>query len=236
MRAPDSFYAGVAELARRNGFLVVFDEVVTGLGRTGSFLAADQMPITPDIVTTAKGLGGGYMPMGAVLATQCVYDAIAAGSRDFSHGHTFNGYPLGCVVGLAMLRHLDEHKLIERVARKGPVFLNVLGETLAGCPFVDEIRGQGFLFGITYRDDEHRFLDPSLRLARRIDVAALGERLPVYSTQPTADGYMGDQTMLAPSFETTDEDFAEIARRLSLAIARAAADIKEGRPLELVLG
>ena len=236
LRAPDSFYAGVAELAQRHGFLVVFDEVVTGLGRTGSFLAADQMPITPDIVTTAKGLGGGYIPMGAVLATQRVYDAIAAGSKDFSHGHTFNGYPLGCAVGLAMLQHLDEHRLIERVARKGPDFLNTLRETLTGCPFVDEIRGQGFLFGITYRDDEHRFLDPSLRLARRIDVAALGERLLVYSTQPTADGYMGDQTMLAPSFETTDEDFAEIARRLSLAIARAAADIKEGRPLELVLG
>jgi adenosylmethionine-8-amino-7-oxononanoate aminotransferase len=236
LRAPDSFYAGLAQLAERHGFLVVFDEVVTGIGRTGTFFAADQMPIVPDIITTAKGLGGGYVPMGGVLATQRVYDAIAEGSRDFSHGYTFNGYPLGCAVGLAILRYLDQHKLIERVAEKGPLFLGVLRDSLRDCPFVDDVRGQGFLFGITYKDEAGGFLDRSLRVARRIDVAALGEGLLTYSTQPTADGFMGDQTMLAPSFETTDEDFEDIARRLRRAILKVASDVKEGRPLELVLG
>ena len=236
MRAADAFYAGVADLAAEHGFLVVFDEVVTGVGRTGSFLAADQMPITPDIVTTAKGLGGGYVPMGAVLATQQVYDAIAAGSRDFSHGHTFNGYPLGCAVGLAMLDYVDRNNLVARVAEMGSEFLELLRRELAGCPYVDEVRGQGFLFGITYRDEDGGFLEPGLRVSRRIDVAALGRGLIVYSSQPTADGFMGDQTMLAPSFETTAADFAEIARRLRATIEQVSSDVRAGRPLELVLG
>jgi adenosylmethionine-8-amino-7-oxononanoate aminotransferase len=235
-RPPDTFFSGLSELAKRYGFLVIFDEVVTGIGRTGTFFAADQLPIDPDIITTAKGLGGGYVPMGAVLSTERVYEAVAAGSRDFSHGHTFNGYPLGCAVGIAILQHLDRYRLIERVARLGPVALGVLREALADAPFVHEVRGQGFLFGITYRDPSRAFLDPSLKVARRVDTAALAEALLTYSTQPTADGMAGDQTMLTPAFTTTDEDFEEIARRLARAIKKVARDVEQGRPLELVLG
>jgi adenosylmethionine-8-amino-7-oxononanoate aminotransferase len=105
---PDGFFEGLGKLRERYGFLIVFDEVVTGIGRTGTFFAAHQLPVVPDIVTTAKGLGGGYVPMGAVVTTQQVYEAVANGSRDFSHGYTFNGYPLGCGVGLAVHRALDE--------------------------------------------------------------------------------------------------------------------------------
>lgn len=233
---PPEFFAGLAELREKYGFLVVFDEVVTGIGRTGTLFAADQLPIRPDIITTAKGLGGGYVPMGAVLTTQEVYDAIAEGSRDFSHGYTYNGYPLACVVALAVLDHLERNRLIERVAEDGPRFVEILREALADLPVVDDVRGRGFLFGVTYRDEDGGFLDPALKFARRVDVAALAERLLVYSSQPTADGYQADQTMLAPAYTVTEEDFREIAARLRRAVERVSADVQVGAPLQVVTG
>ncbi|MEA2537551.1 MAG: hypothetical protein QOF11_1785 [Chloroflexota bacterium] len=235
-RPPDGFFRGLDALRKKYGFVVVFDEVVTGIGRTGTFLAAEQLPIVPDIVTIAKGLGGGYVPMGAVLSSRGVYDAIEQGSRDFSHGYTFNGYPLGCAVGLAVLRYLDQHDLIERVAAMGPSVLEVLRDTLLGLPFVHAVHGQGYLFGVTYRTPDGSFLDPALRVARRIDVAALDLGLLTYSTQPTSDGYRGDQTMLAPAFTTTTQDFDRIGQRLRTAIQRVASDVEAGAPLNLVLG
>jgi adenosylmethionine-8-amino-7-oxononanoate aminotransferase len=233
---PPEFFAGLAELRHKYGFLVVFDEVVTGLGRTGTLFAADQLPIKPDIITTAKGLSGGYAPMGAVLTTQEVYDAVASGSRDFSHGHTFNGYPLGCAIALAVLDRLEQDRLIERVAAEGPRFLEILQDAVADLALVQDVRGRGFLFGVTYRDDEGVFLEQSLRFARRIDVAALEERLLIYSMQPTADGYQADQTMLAPVYTTTEDDFREMAARLARAIERVTADIEVGAPMEVVVG
>jgi adenosylmethionine-8-amino-7-oxononanoate aminotransferase len=233
---PPEFFAGLAELRDKYGFLVIFDEVVTGVGRTGTFFAADQLPIKPDIITTAKGLSGGYAPMGAILTTQQVYDAIANGSRDFSHGHTFNGYPLGCAIALAVLDVMKRDKLIERVAADGPRFVQILEETLGDLPIVKDIRGRGFLFGVTYRDEEGQFLDQSLRFAKRVDVAAMAERLLIYSMQPTADGYQADQTMIAPVYTTTEEDFREMAQRLRRAIEQVSEDLQVGRPLEVVSG
>jgi adenosylmethionine-8-amino-7-oxononanoate aminotransferase len=236
LRAPDDFYAGLAELASQYGFLVVFDEVVTGVGRTGAFFAADHLPIEPDIITTAKGLAGGYAPIGAVLATERIYEAVANGSRDFSHGYTFNGYPLGCAAAQAVLRYIEANDLIARVAEKGPQFVSTLRDILAGCSLVHEIRGEGFLLGVTYRDDEGRLLDPELGVARRIDIAALDQGLIIYSTQPTKDGYMGDQTMLAPAFTTSDEDFFEIAQRMRRALETVEQDIGRKAPMGAVIG
>ena len=139
-------------------------------------------------------------------------------------------------MALAVLAYIDEHRLIERVAEVGPRALDILARSLEGSPYVDEVRGEGFLFGITYRGEGGEFLDPALKFARRVDVAALDERLIVYSTQPTADGFAADQTMLAPAFITTVEDFEEIGRRLRRAIESAARDVREGRPLQLVVG
>ena len=233
---PPEFFAGLDSLRHKYGFLVAFDEVVTGVGRTGSFFAADQLPIRPDIVTTAKGLSGGYTPMGAVFTTQEVYDAVANGSRDFSHGHTFNGYPLGCAVALAVLDYIEDERLIERVAEQGPIFLEILQDALADLPVVEDVRGRGFLFGVTYRAEDGGFLDPGLKFARRVDVAALAERLLVYSMQPTADGYQGDQTMIAPTYTTTEEDFREMAARLRRAIEQVSSDVQVGAPLQVVTG
>lgn len=214
---PEAFWRGLAERRERHGFLIVLDEVVTGLGRTGTWFAAEQLPFVPDVITTAKGLGAGYAPVGAVLCTGAVYDAIAAGSRSFEHGHTWDGAPLPCAVGLAVLDYLERHELVERVRERGPRLRDELERALAGSSLVREVRGRGFLLGVEYVDprDGESFLDPSLRVARRIDLEALRRGLIVYSTQPTSDGYVGDQTLLAPAFVSTDEELELIVTRLS---------------------
>jgi adenosylmethionine-8-amino-7-oxononanoate aminotransferase len=215
-RPPDAFWRGLDELRREHGFLICLDEVVTGMGRTGTWFHAEQLPLQPDIIATAKGLGAGYAPVAAVLCGEHVYAAVAAGSRSFELGHTWDGAPLGCAVGLAVIDHLKRHRLVERVAQRGPEVRSALADALAGHPMVAEVRGRGFLFGIEYADpaDPDGFLDPALRVAGRIDQEALRRGLIVYSTQPTRDGYAGDQTLLAPAFTATDSELEEMVERM----------------------
>jgi adenosylmethionine-8-amino-7-oxononanoate aminotransferase len=225
---PRAFWEGLAARRERHGFLVCLDEVVTGLGRTGSWFNAEQLPLVPDVITTAKGLGAGYAPIGAVLCREHVYDAIAAGSRAFEHGHTWDGAPLSCAVGLAVLRHLREHRLVERVRERGPALRDELERALEGCELVREVRGRGYLLGIDYVDprDGRSFLDPGLGVARRIDLEALRRGLCVYSTQPTADGFAGDQTLLAPAFVSTEEELGLVVERMNATIRTIEAQVK----------
>ena len=225
-RPPDRFWEGLEELRREHGFLVCLDEVVTGMGRTGSWFHAQQLPLQPDIVSTAKGLGAGYAPVAAVLCREHVYEAVAGGSRSFELGHTWDGAPLSCAVGLAVIEHLRRERLVERVAARGPEVRAALAEALAASPIVAEVRGQGFLFGIEYADpaDGASFLDPALRVAPRIDQEALRRGLIVYSTQPTADGYAGDQTLLAPAFNATDAELGAMVERMAATNAAVHAE------------
>lgn len=225
---PERFWRGLDERRKEHGFLICFDEVVTGIGRTGSWFAADQTPIEPDIIATAKGLGAGYAPIGAVLCTQSIYDAFDAGTREFELGHTWDGAPLPSAVGCAVLDYLKRHRLVERVADHGPTLLRDLTDALSGCDVVREVRGHGYLLGIDYVDprDGTSFLPAELAFARRIDMDALARGLIVYSTQPTADGYTGDQTLLAPAFVTSDQELDLIIERMSAAVRAIEAEVK----------
>jgi adenosylmethionine-8-amino-7-oxononanoate aminotransferase len=224
---PERFWTGLAERRERYGFLIAFDEVVTGIGRTGTWFAADQLPLRPDIITTAKGLGAGYAAIGAMICQEHVYEAIAAGSRAFEHGHTWGGAPMSCAVGLAVLDALRREHLIERVHNYGPALHEQLEDALADVEMVKEVRGRGYLLGISYIDPENgELLDPALRVARRIDEAALERELLVYSTQPTSDGFTGDQTLIAPAFVAEDEELTLMIDRLTDAIAAVARDVK----------
>ena len=224
---PDRFWEGLAERRDRHGFLICLDEVVSGMGRTGTWFAAEQLPFVPDVITTAKGLGAGYAPIGAVLCREEVYRAVAEGSRAFELGHTWDGAPLPCAVGLAVVRYLREHALVERVRADGPRLLHALRAALSGCELVAEVRGRGFLLGIDYADprDGRSFLPPELGLARRIDVEALARGLVVYSTQPTADGYAGDQTLLAPAFTSTKEELSQIVERMAETVRAVESEV-----------
>jgi adenosylmethionine-8-amino-7-oxononanoate aminotransferase len=226
---PEAFWHGLAERRERHGFLIVLDEVVTGMGRTGTWFAADQLPLVPDVITTSKGLGAGYANVGAVLCRAEVFDAVAAGSRVFDLGHTWDGAPLSCAVGLAVVRYLREHGLVERVQSEGPRVLRALAAALADSELVADVRGRGFLFGVDYADprDGRSFLPPELGVARRIDNEALARGLIVYSTQPTADGYAGDQTLVAPAFTSTDEELSLVVERLAEAVFAVEREVKD---------
>jgi len=225
---PEAFWRGLEERRREHGFLVCFDEVVTGMGRTGTWFAAEQMPVAPDIITTAKGLGAGYAPVGAVLCQQHVYEAVERGSRAFEHGHTWDGAPISCAVGLSVIEQLRSRGLVERVRDRGPTLREQLAAALADCELVREVRGRGYLLGVDYVDprDGESFLPIELGVARTIDSEALERGLLVYSTQPTADGYTGDQTLLAPAFVTTDAELDEIVDRLSATVHAVEAQVK----------
>jgi adenosylmethionine-8-amino-7-oxononanoate aminotransferase len=226
---PEAFWQGLDERRREHGFLVCLDEVVTGMGRTGSWFAAEQLPLEPDIIATAKGLGAGYVPIGAMLCTDDVFAAVAEGSRAFELGHTWGGAPLQCAVGLAVIDYLRTHELVERVAELGPQLRRSLAAALEDSELVREVRGRGFLLGIDYVDprDGESLLDAELDVARRIDMEALERDLLVYSTQPTSDGYAGDQTLLAPAFVSSEGELAEMVERMAQVVSVIERQVKD---------
>ena len=225
---PDRFWKGLAERRERHGFLICYDEVVTGLGRTGEWFAAEALPLVPDIIATAKGLGAGYAAIGAVLCADHVYQAFATGSRRFTLGHTWDGAPMSCAVGLKVLDVLRSERLIERVRKKGPHLRDELAAALAGIPLVREVRGHGFLLGVEYVDprDGRSFLPPELGVARQVDLKAMDLGLIVYSTMPTRDGYSGDQTLFAPPFTTSDEELSQMVTRFADTIREVAHSVE----------
>ena len=225
---PRRFWEGLAERRERHGFLVLFDEVVTGVGRTGRWFAGAGTECAPDIIATAKGLGAGYVAIGALLVKDHVYEAIARGSRRFTLGHTWDGAPLACAVGLAVLDAMRSEGLVDRVRDRGAKLVEELGAVLKGIPMVREVRGHGYLLGVSFVDprDGDSLLPRELRVGARIDEAAFERGLIVLSTQPTRDGYAGDQTLFAPPFTTTDEELAEMVSRFGDTVWHVAEGVE----------
>jgi adenosylmethionine-8-amino-7-oxononanoate aminotransferase len=213
---PDRFWHGLAERREAHGFLICFDEVVTGVGRVGSWLAAHQIPIEPDIVAIGKGLGAGYAPLGGVLCRQHVYDALDRGSREFDLGHTWDGAPLPTAVGLAVLDVIEERDLLTRVRERGPALRDELAGALDGLEIVGEVRGRGFLLGIELVDprDGESFLPVDLDVASLVDDTALEHGVLVTSVHPQDDGYAGDQVTLAPAYVSSDGELAQMVERV----------------------
>jgi adenosylmethionine-8-amino-7-oxononanoate aminotransferase len=218
---PEEFWHGLAERRERHGFLVCFDEVVSGMGRTGSWFAYQQLPIVPDILSAGKGLGAGYAPLAATLCRQHVYDAVAAGSGEFEHGHTWDGAPLPCAVGLAVLDQLTGRGLVERVRERGPGLRDELERAVGGRRMVREVRGRGFLLGVELVDprDGRTLLPDGIDVADLVDQTCAEHGILVTSSHSSADGMVGDQTLLAPAFTSTDAELAEMLERFAGALA-----------------
>ena len=223
--AVPGYFERVREVCDRHGVLLVFDEVMCGMGRTGTLFASEQENVAPDIVCIAKSLSGGIQPLGAMLVSQRIHEAIARGSGFFQHGHTYLAHPAACAAGLATVRAIESRGLLARVRASGDRLMRLLHEHLDGIPAVGDIRGRGLFVGIelvAVRTTREPF-DPSLRLHAAIKRAAFDDGLMVYPMGGTVDGHRGDHVLLAPPYIVDDEHLELIARGVARAIVKALA-------------
>jgi adenosylmethionine-8-amino-7-oxononanoate aminotransferase len=217
------YLRGVRELCDRHGILLILDEVMCGMGRTGTLHACEQDGVVPDLLAIAKGLGGGYQPIGAVLAQRHIVEAFAQGSGMFQHGHTYLGHPVACAAALAVQRVIQRDHLLEAVQRQGAGLRERLLAAFTDHPQVGDIRGRGLFQAIELvqdRADKTPF-DPARRLHARVKAAAMAEGLMVYPMGGTLDGQRGDHVLLAPPFIVSDDELDQIVTRLRTAVDRA---------------
>ncbi len=218
----------IREICDRYGVLLILDEVMCGAGRTGSFLACEQDGVAPDLVTLAKGLAGGYQPIGAVLCSRKVYESFDRGSGAFIHGHTYSAHAIACAASLAVQRVIREEELLTRVVEAGHQLRARLVERFARDPFIGDVRGRGLLLALELvRDRETREPFPAERkLHSRVKDAAFERGLLVYPGGGTIDGHRGDHILLAPPYNVTDAQLDVIVDRLARAVQAATAELQ----------
>jgi adenosylmethionine-8-amino-7-oxononanoate aminotransferase len=223
--AVPGYFKLVREICDRHGILLILDEVMCGMGRTGTLHACEQEVIAPDLMAIAKGLGGGYAPIGAVLMQKKIFDAIAWGSGTFPHGHTYMGHPLACAAALAVQRVIRRDNLLQNVCRQGVYLSHRLKQRFANHPFVGDVRGRGLFQGVELvvdRDTKKPF-DLNLRLYAQVKREAMARGLMIYPMGGTVDGSAGDHVLLAPPFIVDEPLVDTIVERLSDAIDAATA-------------
>ena len=219
------YFKAVREVCDRHGVLLILDEVMCGMGRTGTLHACEQDGVVPDLMTIAKGLGGGYQPIGAVLAQGRIVEAMSAGSGFFQHGHTYLGHPVACAAALAVQRVIERDGLLARVRAAGEHLGGSLRQALGDHPHVGDIRGRGLFWGVelvSERAGKTPF-DPERKLHARIKAEAFARGLLVYPMGGTVDGRYGDHVLLAPPFVSTDAQLDTIVGRLQDALQAALA-------------
>jgi adenosylmethionine-8-amino-7-oxononanoate aminotransferase len=216
---PLEYFKEVREICNRHEILFIADEVLVGSGRTGTFTAIEQFGIVPDILTLGKGISGGYVPLSAVMTSKKLVDVIARGSGDFLHAQTFSHHAVLCAAGLAAMRYLEKHKLVERCAEVGPMFQGKL-KPLAELPFVGDVRGRGLLAGIEFVLDKvtRAPIPREAKFAEKFTEAALQAGLIVWANVGHADGVNGDLIMFAPPFIVTAEQIDEMVAGFSRAL------------------
>ena len=219
------YLQGVRELCTRHGILLILDEVMCGMGRTGTLHACEAEGVVPDLLVVAKGLGGGYQPIGAVLVQDAIVDAFAQGSGLFQHGHTYIGHAVACAAALAVQRVIHRDGLLACVQRQGHGLRERLVSAFGAHPCVGDIRGRGLFQAIELVQDRATKapFDPARRLHARIKAEAMARGLMVYPMGGTIDGVHGDHVLLAPPFIATESDLDTIVERLALAVDAAVA-------------
>ncbi len=220
--AVGDYFTRVREVCDKHGILLILDEVMCGMGRTGTLFACEQHGVSPDICAIAKGLGAGYQPVGAMLCTAQIYDAIEGGSGFFQHGHTYLGHPVACAAALAVLERLVDQGVVDRVHGLGDKLRVALTERLGQHPNVGDIRGVGLFQGVEFVADRETKapLDPSLKTNAKLKAAALQEGLICYPMGGTIDGKHGDHVLVAPPFILEDSQVEELADKLTAAVNR----------------
>ena len=221
--AAPGYLARIREICDRYGVLLIFDEVMCGMGRTGTMYACEQDGVSPDLMSIAKGLGAGYQPIGAMLVSGKIYEAIASGSGFFQHGHTYMGHPAACAAGLAVQEVIRNENLLENVRRQGEALNDALNERFGNHAQVGDIRGRGLFRGIELVADRSTKapLDPSLQIHLAIKKEAMACGLMCYPMGGTIDGERGNHVLIAPPFIIEEKHVLELVDRLGDAVDAA---------------
>lgn len=225
--AVPGYFKRIREICDTYGVLLILDEVMCGMGRTGHMFACDADGVSPDILCIAKGLGAGYQPIGAMLCSADIYAAIAAGSGFFQHGHTYIGHPVATAAGLAVVTEMLSRDLISKCGNRGAQLQAALVDRFADHPHVGDIRGRGLFRGIELVADRTTKapFDPGKTLAAKVKRAAFEAGLICYPMSGTRDGRIGDHVLLAPPFIMTEAQIGEVVDKLDQAIALALQGI-----------
>ena len=217
---PPGYFKRVREVCDRHGVLLIFDEVMCGMGRTGTLHACEQEGVVPDLMTIAKGLGGGYQAIGAVLVQQKIVEAFRQGLGAFQHGHTYLAHPMAAAAALAVQEVIVRDKLLDNVKRQGTGLRQRLESAFAEHPHVGDIRGRGLFQAIELVQD--RATKAPFSNAEKINVRlkseAMSRGLCCYPSGGTIDGRSGDHVMLAPPFIVSDSQLDQIVERLKGAV------------------
>ncbi len=221
--AVEGYFKRIREICDKYGVLLILDEVMCGMGRVGTLFASEQEGINPDIVAIAKGLGGGYQPIGAMLCSNKIYTAVESGSGFFQHGHTYIGHPTACAAALAVLTKLTDGGLVEKCAGLGDKLQTALQQTFGQHRHIGDIRGRGLFLGIEFLEDRDtkRPFAPERELHKILKREAFDAGLAFYTMGGTIDGRSGDHILLAPPFIMDDHHIDEIISKLEIAITRA---------------
>ncbi|UWR58581.1 aspartate aminotransferase family protein [Phaeobacter inhibens] len=218
--AVEGYFKRIREICDQYGVLLILDEVMCGMGRTGHLFACEADGVAPDILCIAKGLGAGYQPIGAMLCSRQIYDAIEGGSGFFQHGHTYIGHPVATAAGLAVVRALLDRGLVQRSAEMGETLHAALVARFGQHPHVGDLRGRGLFRGIELVADRESKMpfDPGLGIAGKLKKAAFEAGLICYPMAGTRDGRNGDHILLAPPFILSEDQIDEITDKLEVAL------------------
>lgn len=227
--APDSYYQRIRDICDRRGILLIYDEVMSGAGRTGAFLAAEHWGQVPDLVALSKGLGGGYVPLGALIASSRLVDPVLA-AGGFQHGFTYAGNPLACAAGRAVLSEIMSNGLCSNAAVQGRYLMSRLEELKSQFEFIGDVRGKGLLTAIELVGRDWEVLPPELNAHQRMVDLAFERGLIIYPKR-TRGGYEGDHVLVCPPLIVTSEQIDVIVDILADALATFGTEIAVGENL-----
>jgi adenosylmethionine-8-amino-7-oxononanoate aminotransferase len=221
------YFKRIRAICDRYGVLLILDEVMCGMGRTGTLHACEQEGVAPDLMALAKGLGGGYQPIGAVMLSERIFDAFANGSGGFQHGHTYIGHPMAAAAALAVQDVIRRDRFLANVNEMGARLERRLAERFGQHPFVGDIRGRGLFRALELVSDRasKRPFDPALKLHARVKREAMARGLMVYPMGGTVDGVAGDHVLLAPPFIVKPSEVDMIVERLGDSLEAAIAGL-----------
>jgi len=226
--AVQGYFKRIREICDKYGVLLILDEVMSGMGRTGTLHACEQEGISPDLICMAKGLGAGYQPIGATMVSDKLFAAFRDGPGFFQHGHTYMGHPIACAAALAVQRVIEEDNLLAAVKARGKTLNKALIERFGNHHHVGDIRGRGLFMGIELVKDRatKETFDPALKLHARIKADAFARGLICYPDGGTLDGLRGDHILLAPPFIIAEAEIDELVDKLGQSIEAALQDVK----------